>query len=292
MNNRRNFLKNTGILAASLALSPSLVSAFDQKSQPIGIQLYTLRDIINKDIKGIINQVAKAGFKEVETYGYSKKTGFWGLSPQDFEKLLNDNGLKSPSGHFDFNEYLSTGNLDVLKQYIEASEITKTKYIVCPYISDETREKNSDYRIIAEKLNKAGELFAKSGIKVGYHNHGFEFDNVGGRVGLETLLAETDQNLVTFELDLYWAVFAKRNPIEMFEKYPNRFSMWHVKDMNKQNKDWNTEIGNGTIDYKAIFTKASLSGVKHIFVEQENNYKPSPIGSINNSIKYIKKSLL
>lgn len=289
MTTRRNFIKETGLLAASLALAPSLANAFAPANKAIGIQLYSLRDIIGKDVKGVIEKVAKAGFKEVETYGYAPNGSFWGLTPKDFKALLDSNGLTSPSGHFGFDNYITSGNLDDIKSYIDASNVLGSKYVVAPYLGDTLRD---NYKLVAERLNKAGELCIQSGLNVGYHNHGFEFDKHGNTTGMEILLKETDPNLVYFELDLYWTAFANHNPIDLFKKYPGRFKMWHVKDMDKTKKEWNTEVGNGSIDFKSIFAKASLSGVKHIYLEQETNYKPDHISSIKTSIDYIKASLL
>jgi len=289
MTTRRNFIKETSLLAAGLALAPSLIKAFAPAQRAVGIQLYSLRDIIGKDVKGVIEKVAKAGFKEVETYGYAPNGSFWGLTPKEFKALLDANGLYSPSGHFGFDNYITTGNLDDIKSYIDASNTLGSKYVVAPYLGDTLRD---NYKLIAERLNKAGELCIKSGLNVGYHNHGFEFDKQGDTTGYEILLAETDPNLVYFELDLYWAVFAGHNPVDIFKKHPHRFKMWHVKDMDKTDKKWNTEIGNGSIDFKSIFAEAKLSGVKHIYLEQETNYQPDHIGSIKTSIDYIKGNLL
>lgn len=292
MTTRRKFIKDTGLLAASFALAPALSHAFAPAQRPVGIQLYSLREIIGKDVKGVIEKVAKAGFKEVETYGYAPKGSFWGLNPKDFKALLDANGLKSPSGHFGVDNYISTGNLDDIKAYIEASNVLGAKYVVAPWLGENLRKSADDYKRIAERLNVAGELCIKSGLNMGYHNHGFEFDKFGDQTGFDILLTGTDPNLVDFELDLYWAVFAGHDPVELFKKYPRRFKMWHVKDMDKAKKNWNTEIGNGSIDFKPIFAKTSLSGVKHIYLEQETNYKPDHIGSITTSIDFIKGTLL
>jgi sugar phosphate isomerase/epimerase len=292
MTTRRKFIKDTGLLAASFALAPALSHAFAPAQRPVGIQLYSLREIIGKDVKGVIEKVAKAGFKEVETYGYAPQGSFWGLNPKEFKALLDANGLKSPSGHFSFENYISTGNLDDIKAYIDASNVLGAKYVVAPWLGENLRKTADDYKRTAERLNVAGELCIKSGLKVAYHNHGFEFDKFGDKTGFDILLTGTDPNLVDYELDLYWAVFAGNDPVELFKKYPRRFKMWHVKDMDKAKKNWNTEIGNGSIDFKPIFAKASLSGVKHIYLEQETNYKPDHIGSIKTSIDFIKGTLL
>lgn len=292
MTTRRNFIKNTGLIAASLAIAPSLTNAFAPAKRAIGIQLYSLRDVIGKNIKDVIEKVAQAGFEEVETYGYEPKGSFWGLSPKDFKVLLDANGLSSPSGHFGFDNYIASGNLDDIKSYIEASTILDAKYVVAPWLGEDLRKNTDDYKKIAERLNKAGELCKSAGMSVAYHNHGFEFDKHGNTTGLEILLAETDPNLVYFELDLYWVVFAGQNPVDIFKKHPHRFKMWHVKDMHKTDKNLNTEIGNGAIDFNSIFAEAKLSGVKHIYLEQETNYKPDHFGSIKTSIDYMNSSLL
>ncbi len=103
---------------------------------------------------------------------------------------------------------------------------------------------------------------------------------------------ETDKNLVDFEMDLYWVVRSGNDPLQLFKKYPGRFPMWHVKDMDKVNPDWNAEIGTGTIDFKSIFAQAKLSGMKRFFLEHESNYKPNPIESAVKSFNYIKKNLI
>ncbi len=103
---------------------------------------------------------------------------------------------------------------------------------------------------------------------------------------------ESDPALVDFELDLYWAVRAGHNPLDLFKKHPGRFTMWHLKDMDKDNRELNTEIGKGTIDFKAIFSQAKLSGMQHFFVEQETNYSPNPMESIKASWQYVSKQLL
>ncbi|WP_199120163.1 sugar phosphate isomerase/epimerase [Pedobacter sp. ASV28] len=293
MTTRRNFIKDAGLIATGLAMAPSFANALISKPQAtIGLQLYTLRDIIGKDVKGVIEKVAKAGYKEVETYSYAPKGSFWGLTPKAFKSLLDANGLYAPSGHFSFENYITSGNLDDIKAYIEASNILGSKYVVAPWLSENLRKTADDYKKVAERLNVAGELCIKSGINVAYHNHGFEFDKHGDTTGFDLLLGGTDPNLVYYELDLYWAVYAGHAPIEIFKKSPHRFKMWHVKDMDKTNRNWNTEIGKGSIDFKSIFEKASLSGVKHIYVEQETNYKPNYIESIGESANYIKNNLL
>lgn len=274
----------------AIALAPSL--AFSSKNKNIGLQLYTLRDSFPSNVKMVLEQVAKAGFKEVETYGFSLKNGFFGTSAKEFKTILSDNGLKSPSGHYDLGTFIKDGNSDVLKKTIEAANILGNQYVTIPWLEESLRKSADDYKKIALKINQAAEICKESGLKLAYHNHAFEFTSFEGTTGYDILLGETDKKLVDFELDLYWVVRSGNDPLQLFKKNPGRFSMWHVKDMDQNNPDRNTEIGNGSIDFKSIFAEAKLSGVKHFFVEQETNYVPNPIESVKTSCQYVSKLLI
>lgn len=291
MKNRREFLINTGLALGTLALAPTF--AFNSKKKAIGIQLWTLRDNLPKDVKGVLAQVGKAGFTEVETFGYSIDKGFFGTSVHDFKSILDDNGLKATSNHFDFNSMIKDGSTDLVKSYIETANHLGSEYVTVPYIVSELRGKSADdYKKLALQINKVGELCKAGGLKLAYHNHDFEFEKFGSTNGYEVLLNETDKNIVDFELDLYWVVRSGNDPLQLFKKYPGRFKMWHVKDMDNVNLDWNAEIGTGKIDFKSIFAQAELSGMKHFFLEHETNYKPNPIESAIKSFSYIKKNLI
>jgi sugar phosphate isomerase/epimerase len=288
---RREFLINTGLALGALALAPSF--AFESKKKAIGIQLWTLRDTLPKDVKGVLSQVGKAGFTEVETFGYAVDKGFFGTSVRDFKSILDDNGLKATSNHFDFNSMIKDGSTDLVQNYIETANLLGSEYVTVPYIVSELRGTTGDaYKKLAVQINKVGELCKAGGLKLAYHNHDFEFTKFGSTNGYEILLNETDKNLVDFELDLYWVVHSGNDPLQLFKKYPGRFTMWHVKDMDKVNPDWNAEIGTGSIDFKSLFAQAELAGMKRFFLEHESNYKPNPIESAVSSFNYIKKNLI
>jgi sugar phosphate isomerase/epimerase len=287
---RRTFLINSGLALGALALVPSL--AFTAKKRNIGLQLYSLRDSLPKDVKGVLQQVAKAGFKEVETYGFSVKDGFFGTSVKDFKTILSDNGLKVPSGHYDCSPFIKDGNSDSLKASIAAAQTLESKYVTIPWLDESIRKSADDYKRTALKINEAALLCKDAGLRLAYHNHDFEFKTFGNTTGYDILLKETDEDLVDFELDLYWAVRSGNDPLKLFKENPGRFKMWHVKDMDKIKPEWNTEIGNGTIDFKTIFAEAKLSGMKHFFVEHETNYVPNPIESVKASCTYVDKYLL
>ncbi len=288
---RREFLINTGLALGGLALAPSF--AFDFKRKAIGIQLWTLRDTLPKDMKNVLAQVGKTGFSEVETFGFSVDKGFFGTSVKDFKSMLGDNGLKASSNHFDFNGIIKNGSTDGIQSYVDAANELGSEYITIPYIVNELRgTTGDDYKKLAALINKIGVICKNGGVKLAYHNHEFEFTKFGNTNGYEILLSETDASTVDFEMDLYWVVRSGNDPLQLFEKYPGRFTMWHVKDMDLANPDLNTEIGQGKIDFKAIFKKAERAGMKRFFLEHESNYKPNPIQSAATSYEYIKKNLI
>lgn len=289
MNNRRNFLKTSGLLTAGLFINPSELL---KTKRAAGIQLYTLRELIVKDPTSVINKVAMAGYKEVEMYGLSAEQRFFGLSVKDFASLLKQNNLKSPSGHYMPEKFLfENGSVDEVKKLCDVGQMMGHQYIVIPWMAEERRKTIDQYKRLAERINKAGEICKTANLQLAYHNHDFEFFDIKGQKGYDILLKETDANLVKMEMDIYWVISAGYNPVDLFKANPGRFPMLHVKDMDKINKKMNTEVGNGSIDFKKIFKVAKLAGVKHYYVEQENNYKPDILSSINTSSDYFRKRL-
>ncbi len=292
MTQRRTFLKQAGILSAGLMLTkPSMLLAKPSTLKP-GLQLYTLRDYIGKDVKGVVAKIAKAGYKEVETFGYDvSKREFWGLSAKDFKLLLADHGLTTPSGHYGMDQFFTEGKGDDIKAYIEAAHSLGQKTIVVPYLNEKFRKTTEDFKTTAAKINKIAAICHTNGLNTAYHNHNFEFEPINGTMLYDVLLKETDHSLVHFEMDLYWVVRAGQDPIKWIKAHPGRFTMWHIKDMDKAKRELNTEVGSGSIDFKKIFAYQQLSGVKHIFMEQEN-FGMDAYQSITKSAAYINNTLL
>jgi sugar phosphate isomerase/epimerase len=290
MTNRRTFLQQAGLIGAGVLLAPHFLCASDTYAKrKIGLQLYTLRNEIGKDVEGVIAKVAEAGYQTVETYGFSADKGFWGLPAADFKKLLDKHDLSTFSGHYGLDDYLRQGGSDdFLKACIEAASVSGQRYVTIPYLGEGLRTTLSDYQALAEKMNRAGELCKAADLKLAYHNHDFEFQQKEGGKGYDVLLKETDPKLVRFELDLYWVVRAKQDPVALFEQHPGRFVMWHVKDMDKKTPTLNTEVGSGSIDFPSLFTHAKQSGLEQLFIEQEN-FSIDPYKSIAQSAEYVKK---
>lgn len=292
MSDRREFLKQTALLSAGmLLLKPDMLLA-KPSTLKVGLQLYSMRDYLGKDVKGVIAKVAKAGYTEVETYGYdTAKKSFWGLSPKEFKSLLSDNGLSSPSGHYGMDQFLGQGKDGDLNECIEAANILGQNTLVIPFLNADFRKTAADFKPLAEKMNKLAAVCKKGGLHTGYHNHNFEFMPVDGVMLYDVLLKETDPALLSFEMDIYWVVRGGQDPVELIKAHPGRFSMWHIKDMNKEKREKNTEIGSGSIDFVKIFDYQKLSGLKHIFMEQEN-FDMDAYASITQSASYMKNTLL
>ncbi|MCX2473926.1 sugar phosphate isomerase/epimerase [Pedobacter sp. MC2016-05] len=301
MTTRKSFLQKAGLAAAAAFISPSIITsalAQQAKISKIGIGLFTLREQLTADVKATIEQVARIGYNQVETYyGYPGKyevKGFWGLPAKDFNRLLKENKLTSPSGHYNTSEFLSSGDDEILKTHIEVAHSVGQKYFVIPALPTDVRANGTldDYKRMAAKFNTAGELCKKAGLKLAYHNHNFEYKDQGnGATGYDILLNETDANLVGFELDIFWAVDAGLNPVDLFKKNPGRYKMFHVKDMDKQDKSVFAEVGSGRIDFKSIFAESKLAGVDYIFTEQDL-IKKDVYQSITESYNYVKNNLI
>jgi len=281
---RRKFIKTSAVATAGLLTAPSFL-ALAKGKKAIGLQLYTLRDVIMNDVKGTLNSVAAWGYTEVETYGYGDGKLF-GLPVAEFSAHLKGLGVKVVSGHYGID--LATGNK--WEQACADAKSMGQKYVVVPWMDKQYYSSLNTLKKTCDSLNKAGEVAKKFGLQMGYHNHEFEFEQVEGNVVFDTMLQQLDPKLVTIEMDIYWVVRAGQDPAKYFEKFPGRFQLWHVKDMDKSDAERNADIGTGTIDFKSLLVKAKQSGMKNFFVEQET-YPVNPMQSAENSIKYLKTIL-
>ena len=280
-NTRRDFLKKSSLATAGLFLAtPEWF-----KTHAIGVQLYTLRNIIMKEPKETLQKVAALGYNEVEAFGYNNGK-FFGMTPAEYADVLRQNKLTQPSGHYGLAN-ISNG----WDKAIEDAKAVGQKFMVIAYLTDAERKSLDDYKKRAAEFNAAAQKCKAAGIQFAYHNHDFEFkDWGGGQTGMDVLLNETDKDLVKFEMDIYWVRKADKDPIALFNQNKHRFCLWHVKDMDKTEKKSFTEVGNGVIDFKEIFKNAKKSGMKHFFVEQD--VSANPLASIEKSIQYIKSNLV
>jgi sugar phosphate isomerase/epimerase len=284
--NRRDFLRTTVTGFAIGAMSSQLPEALfaSPYGKPVGLQLYTVRDQLDKDVAGTIQQVAKVGYKDVEIYS------LYGKSPAEFLKILNDNGITPSSGH-----YLLPDVKTKWDQRVEDAQALGLKYMVNAILDPEDRKSFDDYKRLVDVFNKAGEKTRAAGIQFCYHNHNFEFKKYGNTTAYEYLLNTLDPKLVKFEMDCFWVTHAGHDPVAYFQKYPGRFPLLHIKDM----KDRPTPshaldarmglfapVGQGTIDWKRIFVGARQGGMQHYYVEQDYCEQP-PLEAIKISYNYL-----
>ena len=277
---RRDFIQTASFAAVGMLSIPVLSSCRQEKN--IGLQLYTLRDIIGKDPKDVLTKVASFGYKELETYGYAEGKIF-DMDFTEFNEFVKGLGMSVVSGHYGLDKIKG----DTWQKAVEDAKKNGQKYMVVPYIDESERKTLDNYKKICADLNAAGEVCNKNGVRFGYHNHAFEFETVDGQIPFDVMLKELDPKNVGMEMDIFWVVNAGQDPLQYFAKYPGRFEQWHVKDMDKNDRTKNADIGTGSIDYKAIFAQAKLSGMKHWYVEQET-YPGDPIDSVAASAKFLK----
>ncbi len=292
---RRKFIQQSGALigAASL-LSFGLDASPRSSSLKMGLQLFTVRDAMAKDVRGTLKKIASLGYQDLETYGFDPvKTEYYGMQAATYKQLLDEHSLTTSSGHYDLYKYLSKpqGELD---RYVDAcivgAHALGQRYITWPWLDPDSRSIEK-FKLLAQKLNIVGERVTKAGLGFAYHNHDFEFVDHNGENGYDIIMRDTDASLVKLQIDLYWAVHSsKLTPAQLFSKQPGRFVMWHIKDMDKKTRDY-TELGNGSIDYSVILPEAKRAGLQFYFLEQGGNFAKDSMQSIADSAIFFKKNL-
>ena len=292
MTSRRSFLKTAAVVSAGLMVSPELFAMSNRRQ--IGTQLYTVRDLMAKDPIGTLEKVSKIGYKTVEGATYTGSELFYGMPPEQFKMVLSDNGLEMISGHYLLGAAMPNTKGTMVNDWQKAVDDAAAiglKYMVCAHLSNTERGTLDGYQQTAEKLSAAGAISQKAGIQLCYHNHDFEFVAQDGKLPYDVLLQGTDPDLVKMEMDIYWVYKAKQDPIALFKKYPGRFPLWHVKDMDNTPKQMFTEVGNGVIPFKTIFAQAKVAGLDYFFNEQDV-CPGDPLDSMAKSYKYIKENLV
>lgn len=275
MNTRRTFIKKSSLLGATTLLVPHLNWA-SIKNQSYGVQLYSFRDSMLENPKKTLEEIAGLGFKEIESAG-SAKGYYYGLTPSEMGKTCKELGMKLTSGHVRLDE--------AFEQTMEDAVASGQKYVICSSMPSNGQTVDN-YKKVAEQFNVAGEACKKLGLKFGYHNHEYEFESENGQVLYDVLMDDTESDLVFMELDLGWVVVAGKDPLYYFDKYPGRFPLWHLKDMDMGKKE-STEFGKGVLDISLMLKNKELSGVEHIYIEQEE-YADTPVKSMEHNMNYLK----
>lgn len=282
---RRKFIKVTGGITTGLALGSltGLLSSCEDAAsatKDFGIQLYTLRDDIPKDPKGILKQLSSFGYKQIE--GYEGPQGmFWGMTNTDFKKYSEDLGMSFIASHCEIEK-------DFEKKAADAAAIGM-KYLICPWKGPQ--KSIDDFKKFADEFNQKGEICKKNGIRFAYHNHDYSFQTIDGQIPQEVMMNNTDASLVDYEMDIYWVVTGNQDPIAWLKKYPNRWRLCHVKDRMKGATEPGAScvLGQGTIDFPTILKEAKAQGMQYYIVEQERYDGTTPIKAAQADAGYMKK---
>lgn len=299
LHSRRDFLRLSvagaiGLTAlSSFTLKPNVI---DKKKLGVGLQLYTIRDAMSADPKGSLKKVSDLGYKHLELANYSNGK-FYGFAPKEFKKIVADLDMNILSSHTQVEAAGIT--LDNAKKMADDHAELGVKYCVQPWVNDVDRTIEK-YKKMVGDWNQVGRIMKAAGIQFGYHNHNFEFMNIDGVVPYyDIFMREMDPDLITMEIDLFWVSKAGQDPLEMFRKYPGRFQLFHMKDMHKNenpffevNKDDVCSVGEGVIDFRAILGAKKAAGMKHMFVEDDNQGNGKPFEGIETSINNLANKIL
>lgn len=277
---RRDFIVQSGS-ALGLALVSGKLFAHNGTIKNFGCQLYSVRDLMPKDAKGTMTQLAKMGYKLFESYSADP---FWGMSPKDCKAFLKDIGVKMISTHM---------AMDGITDKLAANAVeVGLKYVLCPYIG--IQPDMDAWKKVADRFNAAGELCNKHGIKFGYHNHSYSFASVSGLKGQTVLLENTDSSKVCFELDMCWSEAAGENSMAHLKEYGSRYELCHIKQLESmkpkegQRRVSQTDLADGVIDYVKLLRVAKDNGMKYYLVEQEE-YPKDSLTSMANDAEFMNK---
>ena len=318
MHTRRAFLKHASVLSAgfpALAKRETGHGAQSPLLDRLGVGLFTIPTMVEKDFAGTMKVLASIGYEEIETFGpypwsdqvaqdrwrltsqslAFKGSGYFGLTPAAVRRVLDDHGLTSPSMHTDLDSLRTR-----LEPMGEAARALGQRYVVLPSIPASERQSLDGYRRMADAFNQIGAQAAKLGMRFKYHNHGYGLKPVDGIVPFELLVDRTDPAVVDLQMDLYWVTAGGADPIAYLERYKGRYKSLHVKDMAKpvrfagdggDSSQWIAlfpfiaDAGRGVLDLPAILSAAKRSGVEHFFIERDQT--PTPDETLRGSYRYL-----
>jgi sugar phosphate isomerase/epimerase len=296
---RRTFLKQSATaLAGTMVLSSQPLFAFKKEQTLVGIQLYSVRDEMKKDPLGTLKQIASIGYKHVEHANYVNRK-FYGYTPAEFKKILNDLGLKMPSGHTVLapKHWDSAKNdfTDEWKYTVEDAAVLEQRYVISPSLDQTWRNTKDDLKKYMDVFNKSGELCKKSGMKFGYHNHDFEFSQkLDNETVYDIILKNTDPSAVMQQLDIGNLYNGGAKAIDVVKQYPGRFESLHVKDeIKSEQKDEEFEstiLGNGIVNVKEVIDACrAAGGTFHYIIEQESYQGKTPLECVKEDLVRMKQ---
>ena len=291
--NRLTFLKKASLIS-TLPFFSNSHSLLNFENYKIGLQLFSVKDAMEKDPVNTLKSLKEMGYQDFESYGYdADRKKYYGFSPKEFKTILNDLGLTTSSGHYGINSLMESSDYELFKYLdscINASLALGDKYIVYPTLNNKYHSYDG-YKLLIKRLNQMGEKVEKSGLNFAYHNFGYDFNLYNEKMGLEWIIEETNPDWVKLQVDFYWVMRASKiMPKDLINLAQGRFKLWHLKDMDPITKDY-TELGYGSIDYTTVLPEPKISGLENYYLEQGGNYKLNSMDSARKSIDYFKKNI-
>lgn len=305
MPTRRHFLHQSSRLAAAGLILPATLASCGGDTAPasapeneerdapemasgdlesFGIQLYTLREAMPKDPRGTLRKIADMGYTQIE--GYEGDMGiFWGMEAQEYKDYLDELGLTMVATHVNIMDNFERKSRDAASIGVD--------YLVCPSISGMLNNQGMTYPQIVEKFNECGQICADNGLRFAYHNHAYSFeDEVEGMVAQDYMMQNTSDN-VDYEMDIYWVVTAGVDPVEWLEKYPNKWTLCHVKDRDSnagpEDHHASVNLGEGSIDFSRILPVAKANGMEYYILEQERYEGSTPLKSAEAGARFMEQ---
>jgi sugar phosphate isomerase/epimerase len=297
---RRTFIKNGALAVAGAGLLGSDLLAAPKKIERLGLQLYSVREDMKKDPKGTLKALADMEYKHVEHAGYADRK-FYGYSPAEFKKLLDDLGLLMPSGHSQLTAKhwdAAKGDFtDEWKYTVGDAAIAGQKYVISPWLDENLRGNAEALKRFMDIFNKSGELCRQHGMKFGYHNHNFEFKTmVAGKSLYDFILTHTDPGLVAQQMDIGNMIGAGGVALDLIRQYPGRFELMHVKDEIKSDSGEgmdgydSTILGKGVMPLKQILAEArKIGGTSQFVIEQESYQGLAPLACVKIDLQIMKR---
>ena len=281
MTTRRDFLKTGAALGALSLLPAGFACSPSVKEKAIGLQLYSLRDDIEKDTEGTIKAAIDIGYKRLESYGY-REGKFFGKTPKEMKQFLADLGAMMTGSHTGMRlldpETDSTAQWDAWKKNVEDTAEVGCKWIVQASYPTRQIQSISDVMRLADQFNKCGELAKAGGLRFAFHNHVDEFHVLDGQVPYDVMITNTEKDLVTYQMDTAQLVYGGYACHDYVKKYPGRFANWHLKDADPDGEG-STEFGKGLVDFEALFAVADIAKLEDYYVEQER-YNMDPLDAV------------
>ena len=315
MTTRRKFIQKASVLSLVPFLMNGLYGCKSDNStvkkaiengmhiDQFGIQLWTVRDFMEEDPKNTLKQLSAFGYKQIESFQGGKGV-FWGMDPKEYGMFLQDHGLQCISSHCNPQYALDPLLRDEFKQLVDDAASVGIKYLINPYLREAVTTIDG-FKKVTEGFNELGEIAKAAGIRYGYHNHNYSFEKIDGEYPQDIMMQGSDKDNVDFEMDIYWVVTAGEDPIAWLEKYPNRFTLCHIKDRYKDEKIAELEktdevrpgfgvkascvLGTGQIDFDKILQVAQKQGMQQYIVEQERFDNMTSMEAAQKDAAYMKK---